>query len=131
MGHAETFKGQRMLKPVIVALSLVSLAACGTAPAPTRSNTQTFSIISEQTDPASRGLILLIRLSGPASQQSVKSIVESVIAGRKGDYRHILVKSYTEGMSEGDPPFAISTLENDIITHRFNAMAETQKIPTH
>jgi hypothetical protein len=120
-----------MLKSAIIVVSLLSLAACGTAPTPTRSDTQTFSVISEQTDPAAGSLTLLIRVSGPASQQNVKSIVESIIAGRKGDYRHILVKSYTEGMSASDPPFAISRLENDSVTHRFNTMAETQKIPTH
>jgi hypothetical protein len=120
-----------MLKSVIIALSLLSLAACGTAPAPTRTDTQTYAVISEQTDPAAGSLTLLVRVSGPASQPSVKSIVESIIAGRKGDYRHILVKSYIEGMSANDPPFAISRLENDSVTHRFNTMAESQKIPTH
>jgi glutamate mutase epsilon subunit len=120
-----------MLKATIIALSLLSLAACGTAPAPTRSDSHTFSIISEQIDPAAGSLTLLIRVSGPASQASVKSIVESIIANRNGDYRNILVKSYTEGTSVDDAPFAISSLEAGSVTHRFNAMAENQKIPTH
>jgi hypothetical protein len=120
-----------MLKPAIIALSVLSLTACGTAPAPTRSNGQTFSIISQQTDAPAGSLTLLIRISGPASQPGVKAIVESIIADRKGEYRNILVKSYTEGTSTSDAPFAISTLENNSVTHRFNSMAETQKIPTH
>ena len=120
-----------MLKTAIIALSVFSLSACGTAPAPTRSDTQTFSVISEEADPVAGSLTLVIRVSGPASQPSVKSIAESIIANRKGDYRHILVKSYTEGMVASDAPFAISRLEDGSVTHRFNTMAETQKIPTH
>lgn len=118
-----------MLKTSIIALSLLALAACGTAP--TRSNAQTFSVISEQADSAAGSLTLLIKVSGPATQPNVKSIVESIIANRKGEYRHILVKSYTEGMAASDAPFAISRLEDGAVTHRFNSMTETQKIPTH
>ena len=118
-----------MLKTAIIALSLSFMAACGTAP--TRSNAQPFSVISEQADPVAGSLTLLIKVSGPATQPSVKSVVESIITSRKGEYRHILVKSYTEGMNATDVPFAISRLENDSVTHRFSAMSETQKIPTH
>ena len=120
-----------MLKVVIVSSVLLAFVACGTAPGPTRSNTQPFSIISEQADPAASTLTLLIKVSGPATQANVKSVVESVITSRKGDYWHILVKSYTEGMTASDAPFAISRLEDGTVTHRFNSMAETQKIPTH
>jgi hypothetical protein len=120
-----------MLKTAIIALFLLALVACGTAPAPTRSNAQLFSVISEQADPAAGSLTLLIKVSGPATQPNVKSIVESIIANRKGEYRHILVKSYTEGMAASDAPFAISRLEDGAVTHRFNSMAETQKIQTH
>src|SRR6476660_8010309 len=120
-----------MLKTAIILLAALALAACGTAPAPTRSNTQPFSVISEQADPAAGSLTLLIKVSGPATQSNVKSVVESIIASRKGEYRHILVQSYTEGMGTNDSPFAISRLEDGAITHRFNSTAETQKIPTH
>jgi len=117
----------------MIAPFLLTLLACGTAPAPapTRSTSQPFSVISEQSDPVASSLTLLIRVSGPATQPNVKSIVESVIASRKAEYSHIIVKSYTEGMTASDAPFAISRLEDGVITHRFNAMAETQKIPTH
>lgn len=120
-----------MLKITIIAPFLLSLVACGTAPAPTRSTTQPFSIISEQADPAASILTLLVKVSGPATQTNVKSTVESIIAYRQGEYRHILVKSYTEGMTASDAPFAISRLENGAVTHRFNSTAENQKIPTH
>lgn len=120
-----------MLKTAIIALDLLIMMACGTAPPPARSNAQPFSIISEQADPAASSLTLLIKVAGPATETNVKTIAESVIAGRKGDYRHILVKSYTEGTNASDAPFAISRLEDGAVTHRFNSMAETQRIPTH
>lgn len=120
-----------MLKTSIIVLLIFLFAACGTAPAPTRSDVQPFSVISEQPDRVASNLTLFIKVSGPATQQNVKSVVESIIANRKGDFRHILVKSITEGMTANDVPFAISRLENDVVTHRFNSTAETQKIPTH
>lgn len=120
-----------MLKPAIIAFCLLFLAACGAAPAPTRSSAQPYSVISEQADPAAGSLTLLIKVSGAATQPNVKSIVESIIDNRKAEYRHILVKSYTAGMGASDAPFAISRLEDGAVTHRFNSMAETQKIPTH
>jgi hypothetical protein len=120
-----------MLRTAMIAPFLLTLLACGTAPAPTRSTSQPFSVISEQADPVASSLTLLIKVSGPANQTNVKSIVESVIASRKGEYRHIIVKTYAEGMTASDAPFAISRLEDGAITHRFNSMAETQKIPTH
>lgn len=120
-----------MLKTATIAFYLLIVVACGTAPPPTRSNAQPFSIISEQADPAASSLTLLIKVSGPATEANVKTIAESVIAGRKGDYRHILVKSYTEGTNASDVPFAVSRLEDGAVTHRFNSMVETQRIPTH
>src|SRR2546425_5258038 len=100
-----------MFKTAVIALVLLALVSCGTAPAPARLNAEPFSIISEQADPASSSLTLLIKVSGPATQSNVKSIAESVIANRRGDYRHIIVKSYAVGMTASDPPFAISRLE--------------------
>src|SRR5260370_32055861 len=114
-----------MLRVVIVAFVLSGFAACGGASAPIRANFQGFSVISEQADPAASTLTLLIRVSGPATQANVKPIAESVIASKKGEYAHVLVKSYVEGMTASDPPFAISRLEDGTITHRFNSMNET------
>jgi hypothetical protein len=120
-----------MFRAIIVAFFLTGIAACATAPAPTRSNLQGFSVISEQADAAAGTLTVLIRISGPATEANVKSIAESVIASRRADYAHVIVKSYVEGATASDPPLAISRLENGAITHRFNPMAETQKIQTH
>ena len=120
-----------MLKTAIIVLALLSLAGCGTAPAPTRADAQPFSVISEQADPVASNLTMLVKVTGPATQQNVRSIVESIIANRKGEYRHILVKSYTEETAASDVPFAISRLEDGSVTHRFNSMAENKRIPTH
>lgn len=119
-----------MPKAAIIVLFLM-LAGCDSAPPPSRSDAQPFSVISEQADRVASNLTLVIRVSGPATQSNVKSVVESIFTKRKGDFRHILIKSYTEGMAEKDAPFAISRLEGDAVTHRFNSTAETQKIPTH
>ena len=121
-----------MLKIAIIALFMLALVACrDTAPAPTRSNAQPFSIISEQADPVASSLTMLIKISGPATQPSVKSIAEAVIESRKGEYRHIIVKSYAEGMTASDTPFAVSRLEDGTVTHRFNPLPENQRIQTH
>jgi hypothetical protein len=120
-----------MFKITVILLCLLVLAGCGTAPAPTRSSAQPYSVISEQADPVASTLTLLIKVSGPATQPGVKSIAESVIASRKGEYRHIIVKSYAEGMTASDTPFAVSRLEDGAVTHRFSSLAETQKIQTH
>jgi len=120
-----------MIKTAVISLFLLLPVGCGTPPSPIAAKAQPYSIISEQADPAASSLTLLIRVSGPATQPSVKSIAESVIAERKGEYRHIIVKSYAEGMNATDTPFAISRLEDGTITHRFSSLAETQKIQTH
>jgi len=120
-----------MIRATASVLVLLTLIACGTAPAPTRSNAQPFSIISEQPDPTAGSDTLLIRIAGPATESNVKSAAESAIASRKGEYRHLIVKSYVEGMTAGDAPFALSRFEDGVVTHKFNAMAETQRIPTH
>jgi hypothetical protein len=120
-----------MLRSTIISLSLFALIACGTAPRPTRSDTPLFSIISEQPDPQTGSLTMTIKVSGPATQTNFRSVAESAIDARRGQYQHIIVNSYTEGMSANEPPFAISRLEGNTVTHRFNSLAETQKIPTH
>lgn len=120
-----------MVRLVILVVLISAFAACDGAPAPTRSNSQAFSVISEQADPAAGTLTLLIRVSGPATQANVKPVAESVIASKRGEYAHVLVKSYVEGMTASDQPFAISRLEDGTITHHFNSINETQKIQTH
>lgn len=120
-----------MIKADLGVLVLLLAVACGTAPAPMRSNAQPFTVISEQADPAAGSLTLLIKVSGPATETNVRSAAESAIASRKGEYRHMIVRSYVEGTTASDAPFAISRFEDGSVTHRFNSMAETQRIPTH
>jgi hypothetical protein len=120
-----------MIKAALLLLCLSVLAGCGTAPAPTRSKAQPYTVISEQADPAASTLTLAIKVSGSATQPAVQSIAEAIIAERKGEYRHIIVKSYAEGMTASDSPLAVSRLEDGTVKHRFNPLGETQKIQTH
>jgi len=120
-----------MFKVTTILITLVMLAGCGTAPPPTRSNQQPYSIISERADSSSGTLNLDVRISGAATQANVRSIVESIIDNRRGEYRHILVKSFVGDSPATEPPFAVSRLENGDITHHFSTTAATEKIPTH
>ena len=120
-----------MLKTTIVFLVLFALTGCGTPPRPVSSDTRLYSIISEQPDPQSRSLMMTIRVSGPATQTNVRSVAESAIDARRNQFSNIIVNSYTEEMTTKEPPFAISTLDGNSISHRFNSLTETQKIPTH
>ena len=120
-----------MFKVAVVIMILVMFAGCGTAPAPTRSNQQPYSIISEKADQASGTLSLDVRISGTATQANVRSVLETIIDNRRSEYRHILVKSFVGDSQVTETPFAVSRLENGEITHRFNTAAETEKIPTH
>jgi len=121
----------RLLK-VSAAAVLSLVGSCGgTAPRPTLARAQLYSVISEQPDPAAGTLTISIKMAGPATQANFKSAAESLIAERKSEYRHITVKSYAENAAASDPPAAISRLENDSISHVFNARTETEKIQTH
>jgi hypothetical protein len=120
-----------MLKTTFLSLILSLVLGCDTAPRPTLSKGQPFSIVSEQADQPASSLTMIIKVSGPATQTNVKSAAESAIAARKTEYRHILIKSYTEDMETSGVPFAISKLEEGQMTHRFNSLAETEKIQTH
>ena len=81
--------------------------------------------------PSPARLTISIKVAGPATQSNFKSAAESLIAERKSEYRHITVKSYAENAAASDPPAAISRLENDSVSHVFNARTETEKIQTH
>ena len=59
-----------MIKATLGVLVLLMAVACGTAPAPTRSNVQAFTVISEQADPAAGSLTLLIKVSDPLPKQT-------------------------------------------------------------
>jgi hypothetical protein len=110
----------------------LSFAACSHAPAPTRAEPQTYSVISERADRRAGDLVIDIRLSGRPAQEEVKSIAESIIANRRAEYSAITVRTFLAGAGPGQLPHAVSRLEGDHVSHRFNSPpAETQKIPTH
>ena len=122
----------RLLKVSAAAVLLSQLVSCGgTAPRPTLARAQSYSVVSEQADPVAGTLTISIKVAGPATQSSFKSAAEALIAERKSEYRHITVKSYAETATASDPPAAISRLENDSVSHVFNARTETEKIQTH
>lgn len=122
----------RLLKVSAAAVLLSLLGSCGgTAPRPTLARAQSYSVISEQADPVAGTLTISIKVAGPATQSNFRSAAESLIAERKSEYRHITVKSYAENATASDPPAAISRLENDSVSHVFNARTETEKIQSH
>ena len=118
-----------MLKIVITALFLSLVSCGGSAPAPNRAGALNYTVVSEQSDPG--GLTITIKVPEPITQPGVKAIAEAVIAERKAANRHIVVKSYAEEIKPGDQPVAISTLDGESVTHRFNFRAEAEKIQTH
>lgn len=121
-----------MLKVITVSLMSLLLVSCeGSAPAPTRVGSPSYTVISEQADPAAGALMLMIKVPGPVTQASVKAIAESAISERRGAYRRITVKSYDRDIDAGVQPVAISMLESDRVSHQFNLPAESQRIQTH
>jgi hypothetical protein len=121
----------RLLKVSAVAALTLVVSCGGTAPRPTLARAQSYSVISEQADPVAGTLTISIKVAGPVTQSNLKSAAEALIAERKSEYRHITVKSYAENAATSDPPAAISRLENDAVSHVFNARTEPERIQTH
>jgi hypothetical protein len=128
-----------MIKALIVAIALLSLAACGgNAPRPTSADAPSYSIISEQADPASGSDIVVIEFPKSTLPPQIKTAAESFIASRRSQYRQITVKSFLEGSNLNATPIAISRIENDTINTVFNsapggspAPGGSVRIPTH
>ncbi|HEX8185190.1 MAG TPA: hypothetical protein VF747_10575 [Blastocatellia bacterium] len=122
-----------MIKVLIVAITLLSIAACGgNAPRPTSADAQLFSIISEQPDPAAGSTLIIIKFSKLTLPPQIKANAESLIASRKNEYRRVTVKSFLEGSNLDGVPFAVSKLENDSVETVFNASpGGSVRIPTH
>jgi predicted small lipoprotein YifL len=128
-----------MIKALIVAIALLSLAACGgNAPRPTRADAPSFSIISEQEDPATGGANVVIKFPKSTLPRQVKAAAESLIASRRTQYRQVTVKSFLDGTNPNGVPFAVSRIENDSVDTVFNAgpgrspaPGESVRIPTH
>jgi hypothetical protein len=119
-----------MMKAAIVMVVLSCIVACGGAPAQWTAQ-QPYTIISEQPDTASGGLVIDVKLSGQPARSDVRSIAESVIATRRSEHKKVVVRSFIDSASRNRIPFALSRLENGLITHEFSSQTETQKIPTH
>jgi hypothetical protein len=121
-----------MIKAVILAFGLMSLVACSGAPRPASAELQSFSILSEYPDPATRSVMVIIRVAKTATPPEVKAAAESVIANRKGKYQRITVKTFLEGASLDSPPFAVSTSRDDVTEHMFGTLpGGSVRIPTH
>jgi hypothetical protein len=128
-----------MIRALIAAIALLSLAACGgSAPGPTRADAPLFSIISEQPEPASGRTSFTIEFPKTTLPPQIKAGAESLIASRRDQYRSITVKSFLEGSNLNGAPFATSKLENDSIDTVFNAgtggapaTGGSVRIPTH
>jgi hypothetical protein len=128
-----------MIKVLVVAIALLSFAACGgDAPRPTRADAPLFSIISEQPDPAAASTSIVIKFPKSTLPPQIKADAESLIASRRDQYRHVTVKSFLEGSNANGVPFAISKLENDTIDTVFNSIpggspapGGSVRIPTH
>jgi len=127
-----SYQGFKMLKVITgLMMSLLFVSCDASAPAPTRVGPPTYTVISEQADTADGALLLIIRVAGPVTQTSLKAIAEGAISERKASYRHITVKSYDRDLDANVQPVAISTLEGDTVSHRFNLPTESQRIQTH
>lgn len=127
-----------MIKALMAAIALLSLAACGDRPRPTSASapslpaTRSFSIISEQADPAAGSTNVIIKFPKATLPEQVKAAAESLVASRRADYRRVTVKSFLEGSDLNGVPFAISRTENGAVDTVFNAAAGgSVRIPTH
>ena len=85
------------------------------------------------TSESPQGTILLASIQVPRSarEPEVKSAVESYVASRKAMYSQISVRTFFEGATESDSPYAISRAKGDSVRHEFFSSALEQKIPTH
>ena len=124
-----------MIKALIVAIALLSLAACGgNAPRPTGAGAPVYSIISQQSDPATGSASVVVEFPKSTLPPQIKAAAESLIEGRRDQYRQITVKSFLEGSNLNATPLAISRLENGTIETVFNASPAaggSVRIPTH
>ena len=115
----------------IAGLLLVAFVACG-GKAPKQGREREPYVVNYVTaDPSNNGITLVISVNSPATEESVKSVAEQVIAKYKSQYQNITVKSYPAGSDQSGVPYATSMFTDGSITHTFNPQALPQKIPTH
>lgn len=121
-----------MIKIAIILSTVVLFAACGSKATNLATNTtDSFTILSESPDPATKSVTVNIRIDGPISEDNAKAAAETVIARRRDSYRNVTVRSFLQGSKETDLPYLTSALYDGAINHKINPMAAPQKIPTH
>jgi len=117
---------------LLIAWLLVCLAGCNRdAPVPVAGNSAAYVILAESADPRSGRLAIDIQVPQPTDENRVKSVAESLINARRSGHREVVIKTYLDSVAGSGIPYAISTLEDGQITHRFNTDAGQQRIPTH
>ena len=121
-----------LIEAVLIGCAMVWVSGCSKdAPIPVAGTVSPYEILSEATDPPSGRLAIDIKVPQPTDEPRVKSVVESLINARKSAHRQIMVRTYLESAGTSNLLYAVSILENDQITHRFNSEAGQQRIPTH
>jgi hypothetical protein len=128
-----------MIKSLITAVALLSVAACGgNAQRPARADAPSYSIISEQADPAASSTNINIKFPKSTLPPQIKAAAESLVTSRGADYRRVTVKSFLEGSDLNGVPFAVSTTQYGTVDTVFNAVpggslapGGSVRIPTH
>lgn len=117
-----------MTRLLTLALALACAACAPDAPPPTRAEAQPYSIVSERPDPAG-GLTVAIKVSGAATEETIKSTAESIITARRDKYQNVTVNTFVDG----ERPVAVSKLEGGRVSHAFagDARGKQVRIPTH
>lgn len=116
----------------IVLIAASTLAACSDrAAAPEPDNVGSFDIVSETFDPSTGALTVTVRVGPPVSEARIKSLAERLIDKRRSASGNISVRTLTSGAGAGDLPYAVSVLQDGVVTHAFNKQALPQRIPTH
>ena len=121
--------GDRAAAPEKVASTSTSTAGSASGSGAGSGATTPYTVLSE----TPQGTILMVNVQVPRTSREpeVKSAVESVVASRKARYSQISVRTFLEGATESDSPYAISRFKGDSIRHEFFSSALEQKIPTH
>jgi len=101
----------------------------GASTAPT-STSSLYTVLSETPQPPG-SLLATIQVPRSAREPEVKAAVESFVATKRAQYSTIAVRTFFEGASEADSPYAISRVKGDTIKHEFFSSAVDKKIPTH
>jgi hypothetical protein len=120
-----------MLKQFSVVLVLCLLMACGgNAPKQRPASYEPFTIMSSIVNPQTSEYTISIVVDPPLTEENAKKAAIRVYEKNKGQFKTVVVKSF----ARPDPnsiAFAESRFEGDSVTHKFNAQAAPQNIPSH